>query len=156
MPTTTIFKASRFSLPTPAVHYICQTWWSCSHGAGSRYEYRERFDSLLSTAELLSVIRPSALKGIDLEIMPERGWRGHVLTWRGVPCRLGRVRVWLPIEEGPDVLRPLPLLALFPKEDVEDAPPFVQLGTQFLLEHKVQLTLDASSIQGEGRLVIPE
>jgi hypothetical protein len=47
------------------------------------------------------------------------------------------------------------LLALFPRRDLEDAPPFVQLGTQFLLEHEAFVHLDCSSVTGGGRLVLP-
>ncbi len=81
MPTTTIFKASLFPLPTPAVHYICETWWTCSSGSGNRYEYRERFDSLLSTAELLSRHLFLAREKVNRPGDHAFGWqlaRGHV------------------------------------------------------------------------------
>jgi hypothetical protein len=110
---------------------------------------------MLATGQLLTVMPPRVTERFDLEIWPERGWRGQVPAWFGVPCRIGRVTIWLPILEGPAPLRALSLLALLPREEVEDAPPFVQLGTQFLLEHQAQLHLDGSSAAGAGRLVIP-
>jgi hypothetical protein len=153
--TTTVFRPSRFPLPAPAVHYISESWWTCPSGSTGQHHYRERLDSLLAIGQLLSVIPPNATERFDLEIMPERGWKGQVPTWFGVPCRIGRVTVWLPTLEGPAPLRSFPLLALFPREDIEDAPPFVHLGTQFLLEHRAELHLDCSSPTGEGRLVFP-
>jgi len=110
---------------------------------------------MIATGQILSVIPPRATERFDIEILPERGWKGQVPSWYGVPCRIGRVTIWLPILEGPAPLRPLPLLALFPREEVEDAPPFVLLGTQFLLEHRAELHVDCSSLAGRCCLVIP-
>ncbi|MHB1426295.1 MAG: hypothetical protein ACYC3I_24280 [Gemmataceae bacterium] len=45
----------------------------------------------------------------------------------------------LPIQETPGQYRPLSLLTLLPQQDVPDAPPFIQLGVQFLLEHRVEV-----------------
>jgi hypothetical protein len=110
---------------------------------------------MLAPGQLLTVMPPTVTERFDLEILPERGWKGQVPTWFGVPCRVGRVTIWLPILEGPAPLRALSLLALFPREEVDDMPPFIQIGTQFLLEHRTELHLDYSSPAGEGRLVIP-
>jgi hypothetical protein len=43
---------------------------------------------------------------------------------------------------------------LLPQQDLRDAPPFIHLGAQFILEHQVQMALDGSS-PVSGRLVIP-
>jgi hypothetical protein len=110
---------------------------------------------MLAFGQLLSVIPPNSTERCDLEIAPERGWKGQTPTWFGVPCRIGGVTIWLPTLEGPAPLRSFPLLALFPRQDIEDAPPFVHLGTQFLLEHRAKLSLNASSPTGVGRLVFP-
>jgi len=87
-------------------------------------------------------------------VMPERGWKGQIPTWFGVPCRIGRVKMWLSVLEA-ELPREFALLALLPRHDLEDAPPFVQLGTQFLLEYRAKLDLDCSSPTIGGRLLIP-
>jgi hypothetical protein len=51
--------------------------------------------------------------------------------------------------------RAFPLLVLLPKRDLEDAPPFIHLGTQFLLEYKAALHLDCSATDQPGKLIIP-
>jgi hypothetical protein len=155
VPTTTRLRPSRIPAPAPLVHYFCESWWACHTGPGSRHQYRERLDSLLSTGLTLSVIPPDALARLDLVRQPERGWRGQVPPWFGVPCRIGRVTLWLPVEETPGTYREFLLLALFPRREVEDGPPFIQLGTQFLLEYGAELHLDCSPPISEGRLVIP-
>ncbi len=110
---------------------------------------------MLAPGLLLTVMPPTVTERFDLKILPERGWKGQVPTWFGIACRRGRATIWLPILEGPAPLRALSLLALFPGEEVDDTPPFVQLGTQFLLEHRAELSIDYSSSAGEGRLLIP-
>ncbi len=155
MPTTTALKPSLIPAPTPLARYFCESWWTCQTAPGSRHHYRERLDSLLSTGQALSVIPPTVFERLDLVSLPERGWRGQVPSWFGVPCRIGRVTLWLSVEGAPGTYRPLSLLALLPRHDLEDAPPFIQLGTQFLHEHRAELRLDCSSPAGEGRLVIP-
>jgi hypothetical protein len=110
---------------------------------------------MLAPNLLLTVMPPTVRDRFDIEILPEPGWKGHIPSWFGIPCRLGRVTIWLPILEGPAPLRPLSLLALFPAKELEDSPPFVQLGTQFFLEHRTGLSIDYSSPMGEGRLLVP-
>jgi len=63
--------------------------------------------------------------------------------------------MWLRVVEAPEPYRQFTLLALLPQSDLEDEPPFIRLGTQFLLEHRAELSLDCSSPAGEGRLIIP-
>src|SRR5260370_3847358 len=145
MATTTIFKPSLLPLPAAAVHYVCQSWWTCHTGIGGKHYYRERLDSLLSLGEGLSVIPPAVLERLDLFIEPVKGWKGQVPTWLGAPCRVGRVKLWLAILEGTGPYREFSLLALFPRHDIEDAPPFVPLGTQVLLVYRAELHLDCST-----------
>lgn len=77
------------------------------------------------------------------------------MTWLGIRCHVGRVTMWLPSEEIPGQMRPFSLLTLFPQQDVPDAPPFIQLGVQFLLEYQVQVVLDETGTGGGNRLLIP-
>jgi hypothetical protein len=102
----------------------------------------------------LSVMPQTARNGLDPVILPAPGWQGLAPTWLGVPCRVGRVTLWLPIQEIPGHFRSLSLLALLPQQDIPDAPPFIQLGVQFLLEHHVQVVLNEAAT-GANRLVIP-
>lgn len=63
--------------------------------------------------------------------------------------------MWLPCQETSGQPRPFSLLTLFPQQDIPDAPPFIQLGTQFLLEYKAQVILNETGTGGGNRLVIP-
>jgi hypothetical protein len=94
-------------------------------------------------------------ESLELVIQTAPGWKGQAMTWFGVSCRVGRVALWLPIEENPGEYREFALLALLPKHDVEDAPPYIHLGMQFLLEQKGQVFLDCSTPAAEGRLALP-
>jgi hypothetical protein len=139
-------------MPSPSVRFLVRTWWTC-YSAGS-HTWRNRSDTMLATGQVLSIIPPAIRDTLDLEILPVPGWRGAVPTWMGIPCRIGRVTVWLPIQEPRGPYRSFPILVLLPQEDLPDAPPFVCLGARFLLEHHVQVFLDEG---GNGyRLVIPE
>src|SRR5260370_42457200 len=90
MATTTIFKPSLLPLPAAAVHYVCQSWWTCHTGIGGKHYYRERLDSLLSLGEGLSVIPPAVLERLDLFIEPVKGWERKGAAWVGGPMRGGR------------------------------------------------------------------
>jgi hypothetical protein len=92
---------------------------------------------------------------LDVAIAPVRGWKGRIPTWHGIPCRIGRVKLWLAIEEGSGSYRKFSVLALLPQDEPPDSSTLIHLGTQFLLEYQAQVHLDCSSIQGRGRLVIP-
>jgi hypothetical protein len=153
--TTTLLKPSLVPAPAPVAHYVCEAWWACHTAPGSRHQYRERLDALVATGQGLSVVPRAVLERLDLVVEPERGWQGHVPTWFGVRCRIGRVRTWLAVDEGSGSYREFSLLALFPRRDLEGTPPFVHLGTRFLLDCRAELSLDCSSPAGEGRLVIP-
>ncbi len=155
MSTTTYLIPSRFPLPSPAVHYFCESWLTCQSEPSTRYTYRGRADSLLATEQLLSVIPLSVRQFLDVDILPERGWRGQVPAWFGIPCRIGRARLWLRTQAGSASHRDFSLLALLPEADLEDAPPLIYLGTQFLLEHQAKVILDCSSQDSRGQLLVP-
>jgi hypothetical protein len=53
----------------------------------------------------------------------------------------------------PAALRPFDLLALLPLAEVEDVPPFIRLGAEFL--HANRASVELSSCPCAGRLVIP-
>jgi hypothetical protein len=154
MPITTLLHPYPARYPSPAVHYLCQSWWTCS--STSSHTWRNRCDSLLATGQMLSVIPATIRDTMEVVVEPVRGWKGRVPSWYGIACRIGRVTLWLPIEEEPGRYRELSLLGLLPKEDLEDAPPFILLGTQFLLEYQAQVVLDCSGATNPGRLLLPE
>jgi hypothetical protein len=95
---------------------------------------------------------------LDLEIGPAAGWRGNVPTWFGIPCSIGRVTMWLPVQEQPGQYRDFSLLVLLAREELTDAPPFIHLGAQFLLEYGVEVLLNYRPVPpatSSGQLVIP-
>lgn len=149
MATTTLLLPYPVSLPSPSVRYLCQSLWSCY--STSYHTWRRRGDLLLATGQAYSVVPPTARHDMSLDVMPEPGWRGQIPTWFGTPCRIGRVTLWLPIQAGQTPYREFSLLVLLPRDDPEDAPPFIHLGAQFLVEYQAHVFLDGAP----GRLVIP-
>jgi hypothetical protein len=109
---------------------------------------------LLATEEPLSVILPQIRDALDMEVTPEPGWRGPVPDWHGIPCTVGRVRLWLPVQ-GNLPHRLFSVLVLLPRQDPPEVLPYVYLGVQFLLEYEVTVTLDCSQPPGAGRFRIP-
>lgn len=65
---------------------------------------------------------------------------------------LVKVRIGLPVIESPTP-RPFTLLALLPLRHVEDTPPFLRLGTEFLMTHRASVRLTTNPARGE--MVIP-
>jgi hypothetical protein len=155
MSTTTILKPSRLAFPTPTAHYICESWWTCYSTPSAAYHYRERIDSLLATEHALSVLPARVQQSLDLVITPVPGWRGQVPTWFGISCRIGRVSLWLPIREHAGHYREFSLLTLLPRADLKDAPPFILLGVQFLVEYRAGVLLDCATASNIGKLNIP-
>jgi hypothetical protein len=102
----------------------------------------------------LSVLAPQIRDGLDIEVTPEPGWNQPVPPWHGVPCAVGRVRLWLPVH-GNLPHRPFALLVLLPQYDPPDALPYIFLGVQFLLEYRATLVVDCSQRHGDGKLRIP-
>jgi hypothetical protein len=66
---------------------------------------------------------------------------GLTTTWMGQRCDLGRVDVWLPTQQPPNVRGPLPLLAKFARTDPPGSLVPVLLGLEFFLTHRAELTL---------------
>jgi hypothetical protein len=150
---TTLLRLSPLSFyPTPTARFLAEAWWTCY--SSPPHTWRRRSDAILATGQPLSVILPTIRNLLDLEIIPAPGWKGFAPTWLGVSCHVGRVTLWLPIQETPGQFHSFSLLALLPQQDVPDAPPFIQLGVQFLLEYHVQVVLDETAT-GANRLVIP-
>ena len=100
------------------------------------------------------MILPSVRDPLDLAWAPEPRWGGPVPDWRGIPCRLGRVEMWLP-GEGTLLLRPFSLLALLPERDPPEWLPYALLGVQFLQEYRVVVRLDCGQAPAAGSLLIP-
>jgi hypothetical protein len=158
MATTTRLQPSLLPLPTVALRFLCESWWTCVTPGAPHSTWRQRSDCLLNTGLVLSVVPRTIRDRLDLAVTPVPGWSGQVPSWYGIPCGLGRLTVWLPVEENPGQYRDFSLLALLPRDDLTDAPPFAHLGVQFLLEYQAQLLLDCSSgAPGSvnGKIVIP-
>jgi hypothetical protein len=135
--------------------WLCESWWTCR--SSGEHTWRNRSDCLVSPGEPFSVVPPQIRHDLDLVVLPEPAWPGSVPDWWGVPCRIGRVELWLPIQGGPP-LRSFSLLVLLPARTVPFAPPYIILGSQFLVEYGVELTLNCSSRNPRvcpGQLVIP-
>jgi hypothetical protein len=101
---------------------------------------------------------PQIRHDLDVVVLPEPSWSsGAVPDWCGVPCRVGRVEMWLPVL-GSDLKRCFSVLVLLPRQNVPHALPFVYLGVQFYLEYRADLTFSCSSSSphtSTGQLVIP-
>jgi hypothetical protein len=153
MSTTTVLNPYSGRFPTPTVRYLCTAWWTCY--STPRHTWRSRCDLLLATSQPLSVIPAAIRQMLDLVIKPVSGWRGQIPFWFGIPCRIGRAALWLPIQENPGEYREFSLLVLLPQRELKDAPPFIHLGTQSLLEYGAQVFIDGSSISLPGKISIP-
>jgi hypothetical protein len=150
--TTTALTPYPLALPVGVVRFLAISWWTCS-STGS-HTWRNRNDALVAPEQPLSVIPFTIRNNLDPEVYPVPGWRGRIPTWYGVTCRIGRLTLWLPIEENPGQLRSFSLLALLPQQDLPDAPPFIQLGAQFLIEYRGQAVFDGET-PSNSRLLVP-
>lgn len=82
-------------------------------------------------------------------------WRslpGIATTWAGQPCDLGRLDIWLSIEQSPYLRGPLPLLAKFARGDPPGPPVPVLLGLEFFLAHQAEFSLLPPPNRGVLRL----
>lgn len=134
-PTRTPLRARPLPWPFPTARFLCGSWWTAWTNAQRQHTWRACTDSLVATDEPLSVMTPSLRGPIDPVITPEPGWQAPVPDWRGIPCRIGRVVLWLP-DDDPFVLRAFPLLVLLPVRDPPEWLPYVLLGVQFLMENR--------------------
>jgi hypothetical protein len=66
---------------------------------------------------------------------------GLTTSWMGQHCDLGRLDVWLPTQQPPNVRGPLSLLAKFARSDPPGPPVPVLLGLEFFLTHQAEFTL---------------
>jgi hypothetical protein len=151
-PTITSLYPYPLSLPSPTCRFLCEAWWTC-HSTRRGHTWRQRSDCILATEQLLSVIALPIYSGLDVKVTPIPGWSGGIPNWHGVPCRIGRVEMWLPVQNNLS-LRPFSMLALLPKRNVPHALPYVCLGVQFFQEYKARVALDCSNAPG-GQLTIP-
>jgi len=133
---------------------LCGSWFTAWTNAQRQHTWRACSDSVLATNEPLSVLIPSLRQPIDPVIRPEPRWQGPVPDWQGIRCQIGRVEMWLP-DRDPFVLRSFSLLVLLPDRDPSAWLPYVLLGVQFLMEHRVAVRLDCGQATGPGQLEIP-
>jgi hypothetical protein len=150
--TTTPLIAYPLHFPTPTCRFLAEAWWTC-YSTGS-HTWRNRSDCLLATGEPITIIPQDLRDSLDLEITPVPGWTGRTPTWMGIPCRIGRVTLWLPVLENPGQYRSFSVLVLLPQQEVVDTPPYIRIGIQFLMEYQIQVVLEGDS-SGSSRLLIP-
>jgi hypothetical protein len=91
----------------------------------------------LDTGAPVSVI-PFHVHHNSLHWQPVAGLR---VTWAGQRCDLGRIDVWLPVDQPRSLHGPLSLLAKFPRTDPPGDPVPVLLGLEFLLAHQAEFHL---------------
>jgi hypothetical protein len=107
--------------------------------------------TLFSPSDPYSVVFPLRRVG-PLRAFAELAPLAVVPTWFGSPCTPIYVRIGLPVV-GQSIPRPFRLLALLPLQDVDDAPPLLRLGAEFLQATGANVELTANPC--EGRLIIP-
>lgn len=136
----------------PSIRFLCRSWWSC-YSDGS-HTWRNRSDCLIATGEAVTIMPLAVRESLDLEIKPVAGWKDREPHWLGAPCLVGRTTIWLPIAEEPGQYRDFSLLALFPTDDLPHVVPYVLLGMQFFVEHRLQLTIDCSSAERAASITL--
>ena len=77
---------------------------------------------------------------------------GITTTWAGQPSDLGRIDVWLSIEQPPYLRGPFALLAKFSRSDPAGDLVPVLLGLEFFLTHQAEFTLLPPPQRGAIRL----
>lgn len=133
--------------PCPTALYSC-TARLLAHGPSGFTSLL--FEALLSPGDPVSVVLPFFSQGETRIVCEETPYQE--LSWFGVPARLIRVRLGLPVV-GRSEPRPFTLLALLPLREVEDVPPLLRLGAEFLYSQRAEVHLSADPC--EGRLIIP-
>jgi hypothetical protein len=134
-----------------------EAWWTCPSSKPGK-TWRCRNDILVMIGQHFSVISPYVRRRIQMIETPDPTWQGPTPSWFGIACTVARVEMWLPNQSNLGLLEPFPLLVLLPQRDLPDAPPFVMLGAQFLMEYRVRVELDCALIPGAprcGQLMIP-
>ena len=136
--------------PFPTACYMCGIRLFCYNSQRMAYT-SPTCRALLSPGDPFSVV------------FPYRAPEGSVIlydpvavsappTWFGIPCRFVRLRIGLPIA-GSSSPRPFRLLALLPLAEIEDVPPMLRLGAEFLHANRGSVSL--STTPCEGQLAIP-
>jgi hypothetical protein len=103
----------------------------------------------VDTGAPLSVI-PFHVHQQGLRWQPIPGIRA---TWSGQPCDLGRIDVWLPVDQPPAVRGPFSLLAKVPRSDPPGDPVPVLLGLEFFLAYQAGFVLFPPP--QDGRILLP-
>jgi hypothetical protein len=152
MATATNLIAYPVHYPSPSVRFLAEAWWTC-RSSGS-HTWRNRSDCILATDLPLSVVCPGICDNLELELSPVPGWKGRIPSYQGITCRIGLATLWLAQQDNPGQYRSFSLLTLIPQTEPIDAPPFIHLGAQFLLQYQVQVSLDANPT-GKSQMVIP-
>jgi hypothetical protein len=116
--------------PFTTAGYSCEAWLFCFNLRRHVYTSR-RFRVLLSTGEPCSIVLPFLRGNGTFIVCEEETAYQETHVWWGVPCRFVRVRMRLPVV-GNSSPRLFVLRALLPLREVEDAPPFIRLGGNFL------------------------
>jgi hypothetical protein len=137
--------------PFPTAGYCCDAWLFCYNLPKQVYTSR-RFRVLLSTGEPYSIVLPFVRGNGTFIVCEEETACQETLVWWGVPCRFVRVRMRLPVV-GTAIPRLFTLRALLPLSEVEDVPPLIRLGANFLHDTSARVELDSNPWQ--GRLLIP-
>lgn len=137
--------------PFPTAGYRCGAWLFCFDSRTRAYTARQ-FTALLSTGEPYSVVLPFIQEDDVSIICEEETACQDTHVWWGVPCRFVRVRMRLPVE-GATIPRLFVLRALLPLREVEDVPPFIRLGGNFLHDNRARVELESDPWQ--GKLIVP-
>ena len=74
-------------------------------------------------------------------------------SWRGQPCDLGHIDVWLPTDQPPYLRGPISMLAKFARSDPPGHPVPVLLGLEFFLSHQAGVSL--LTPPQPGAIVVP-
>jgi hypothetical protein len=137
--------------PFPTAGYRCSAWLFCFNPRKQVYT-SHRFRALLSTGEPYSIVLPFLSGNGTFIVCEEETACQETHVWWGVPCRFVRVRMRLPVV-GASIPRRFTLRALLPLEEVNDVPPFIRLGGNFLYDTAARVELESDPRQ--GRLIIP-
>ncbi len=106
--------------------------------------------ALLAPEFPFSVLPNSLREAVEVgSLEADEHWRGRpVPPWRGVPCRFGTLRLFLPNEIDPEQPASFPVLVLVAERDPPGPrPPHVLLGAEFLRHYTLRVVLDYSAIR---------
>jgi hypothetical protein len=135
--------------PFPTSCYRCLARVFC-HDTRRQTLTSRTFGALFSPGDPYSVVLPYQEEE-DVRIIADPV-PVSAPSWYGVPCQFVRLRIGLPIV-GSSAPRPFRLLALLPLEEIEDVPPLLRLGAEFL--HANHASVSLSTTPREGWLLIP-